>query len=266
MVKRSFHWRAFLALWLASLVGIFAVLPASLTLQSPLLSKVELPIAFELLLALQVGQNAVLFAIATALGLMLAQRVGLGVPLLDAFFAGKDVKSQARAILLPSSGLGTLVALAIATLDSLIFVPVLKMELGDLAQPLTPTGVALPAWQGLLGSLYGGINEEIFFRLFFLSLFAFLGKRVHRTTDRRPALGVLWVANILAALLYGLGHLPNLAMIVPLSAGVIMRIVLLNGLAGIVFGYLYFTRGLEAAILSHFTADVFLHVLLPLVV
>jgi membrane protease YdiL (CAAX protease family) len=36
----------------------------------------------------------------------------------------------------------------------------------------------------------------------------------------------------------------------------------LNGLAGLAFGYLYWTRGLESAMLAHFTADLVLHVLL----
>jgi membrane protease YdiL (CAAX protease family) len=43
---------------------------------------------------------------------------------------------------------------------------------------------------------------------------------------------------------------------------VILRAVLLNGLGGIVFGYLYWKRGLEAAMIAHFSADIVLHVLL----
>jgi hypothetical protein len=38
----------------------------------------------------------------------------------------------------------------------------------------------------------------------------------------------------------------------------------LNGLIGITFGYLYFKHGMEAAMLSHFTADIILHVILAL--
>jgi membrane protease YdiL (CAAX protease family) len=38
----------------------------------------------------------------------------------------------------------------------------------------------------------------------------------------------------------------------------------LNGLLGLAFGYLYWTRGLESAMLSHFSADLLLHVILAL--
>lgn len=263
-MKARFNWRVFLILWLASVLGVLAAVPFTLTLQSPLLAKAELPIALEVLLVLQIAQNIILFAAATALGLLLAHRLGLGAPILETFFAGKKVNSQIRTILLPSTGLGITVALVIIVLDLFVFVPALRTELGDLAKPLTPTGIQPPVWQGLLGSLYGGINEEIFMRLFLLSLFAFLGKQVSHTPEGRPTLGVLWIANVLTALLFGLGHLPAILMIVPLSILVIARMVLLNGLAGIAFGYLFFTYGLEAAIVSHFVADIVLHVLAPM--
>jgi membrane protease YdiL (CAAX protease family) len=75
---------------------------------------------------------------------------------------------------------------------------------------------------------------------------------------------VLWIANILAAVLFGLGHLPATAAAgLPLDALVITRSVVPNGLAGIVFGWFYWTCGLEAAVLSHFTGDLVLHVIAP---
>ena len=43
-----------------------------------------------------------------------------------------------------------------------------------------------------------------------------------------------------------------------------LRAVVLNGLGGIAFGYLYFTRGLESAMISQFTGDIMLHVLFAL--
>jgi hypothetical protein len=71
-------------------------------------------------------------------------------------------------------------------------------------------------------------------------------------------------ANILAAVLFGLGRLPILTLLVPLTPLVIARTVVLNGLLGIIFGWLYWKRGLEAAMISHFSADIVLHVLLAL--
>ncbi len=63
---------------------------------------------------------------------------------------------------------------------------------------------------------------------------------------------------------FGLGHLPATSVILPLTPLVVVRAVILNGLAGIAFGYLFFTTGLESAMISHFTADLILHFLLAL--
>jgi membrane protease YdiL (CAAX protease family) len=76
--------------------------------------------------------------------------------------------------------------------------------------------------------------------------------------------GAFWAANILTALVFGIGHLPATAAIAPLSAVVIARALVLNGIAGIAFGWLYWQSGLEAAMLANFTADLVLHVVSPL--
>jgi len=122
-------------------------------------------------------------------------------------------------------------------------------------------------WKWVLASFYGGISEETMMRLFLLSLLAWLGRFVNRTPDDRPGLWVLWTANIVAAALFGLGHLPAFVSIgVPIDAVVVVRAIVLNGLGGVVFGWLYWTYGLEAAIVAHFSGDISLHVLWPLLV
>jgi membrane protease YdiL (CAAX protease family) len=160
--------------------------------------------------------------------------------------------------------LGVIASLIVITLDAAVFVPALVAELGKASQVLTQPNIQPPAWQGFLASFYGGIDEEIATRLFLLSLLAFLGKFVNHTADGRPTLLVLWTANILTAIVFGLGHLPATAAILPITPLVVARAIVLNGLAGIAFGYLYWTRGLESAMLSHFSADIILHVVLAL--
>ncbi len=49
-----------------------------------------------------------------------------------------------------------------------------------------------------------------------------------------------------------------------LSPAVVARALVLNGVGGVVFGWLYWRRGLLAAMVAHFSADVVLHVLAPL--
>jgi membrane protease YdiL (CAAX protease family) len=118
----------------------------------------------------------------------------------------------------------------------------------------------IPAlWKRLLACFYGGIDEEILLRLFLFSLLAWLIGFAWRLPDGKPTLGVLWVANIVAAVLFGLGHLPTTAALVTLTPLLVVRALLLNGLLGVAAGYLFWRYGLEAAMLAHFSADLVVH-------
>ena len=154
--------------------------------------------------------------------------------------------------------------LLVLGLEFFFFQPAMLKELGDAAAALNLQNSQPAAWKGFLASFYGGIAEEIQLRLFAMSFFAWLGRFLSKTAEGKPTNAVFWIANILAAILFGLGHLPTTAVIVPLTPLVITRAVVLNGLLGIVFGWLYWKRGLESAMISHFSADIVLHVLLAL--
>jgi hypothetical protein len=264
-MQKRFNWKVALILWLASLVGVLAIIPYSLTLQAPALARSNLALPpMPVLVLLTLVQNGVLLVVAVAAGLFFAGRIGQGAPILEAKLAGEPVAPRVRGLIVPSVVLGVAASLVILALETFVFMPALKAELGETAKTLLTPGAAPPAWQGLLASFYGGIDEEVLLRLFILSLLAFLGKFVSRTAEGRPTLAVLWAANIFAAILFGLGHLPATAAILPITPLVILRAVVLNGAAGLAFGYLYFTRGLESAMLSHFSADIVLHVLAAL--
>ena len=257
---KTFPWKIFFILWAASIFGFVALLPYVLALQAETLANIQLPIPLPLLLLIQTFQNAILFAVVILIGLFLAKRIGLGLPILEAKLAGERGAPHVRPILLPSILLGVVASITIIALDQFVFMPGLVAQLGN-ADALKLQNATPAAWQGLLASFYGGINEEILLRLFLFTLLAWLGKFIHHTPEGRPTLIVLWIANILAAIIFGLGHLPATAGLMELTPLVITRAIVLNGVAGIAFGYLYWTRGLEAAMLSHFSADIVLHVL-----
>jgi membrane protease YdiL (CAAX protease family) len=264
-MTKTFNWKIYFILLGAAAFGLVAILPYSLALQAATLKKVHLPLPLPLLVTIQILEQLVLFGIAIAIGLFFANRTGLGTPLLEARLKGESVSDRIRAMAPISIILGVLAALLIIALDVYVFQPALKAELGGQASALSLSGAATPAaWKGFLASFYGGFDEEILLRLCVMSFLAWLGRFLARTADGRPTTVVFWVANLLAAILFGLGHLPATALLLPLTPLVILRAVILNGLAGIAFGYLYFTRGLESAMLSHFTGDLILHVLFAL--
>ena len=263
-MKKPFNWNIFFVLLAASVVGVVAVIPYALATQGSTLSELALPIPTWLLITLQILQNAVLFAVVIFVGLQAANRVGLGLPVLEAKLQGEPVGQRIKAFLLPSILLGIIGSALVILLDVLIFNPLIMAELGDKAATLNQEALQPAAWKGLLASFYGGISEEVLLRLGLMSVMVWLGRFISKTADGSPTLTVLWAANILAAILFGIGHLPATAALFPLTPLVILRAITLNGLIGIAFGYLYFRHGLESAMLSHFTADLVLHVLLAL--
>jgi membrane protease YdiL (CAAX protease family) len=263
-MNKPFRWKIFFILWIASIFGVIAVIPYLLALQGDTLQELELPLPLPILIVLQVVQSALLFSVLTALGLLLANRIGLGLPILEARLRGESVADKIRVILPVSVIVGVIAALLIIALELIIFQPALVRELGDSIEALNLEATRPAAWKGFLASFYGGIVEEILLRLFLMSLLAWLGSFISKTSEGKPTNIVFWIATILAALVFGLAHLPATATLVPLIPLVVTRAIALNGLAGVAFGYLYWKRGLESAMVAHFSADIILHVALAL--
>ena len=98
----------------------------------------------------------------------------------------------------------------------------------------------------ILASISAGIGEEIMFRGFLLGL---------------------WVANIIAALAFGAGHLGTLfyltgaSSFADLNPIILVEVFLLNGIVGLVAGERYMKDGLVAASGVHFWTDIVFHVL-----
>ena len=109
---------------------------------------------------------------------------------------------------------------------------------------------------------YGGFVEELLLRLFFLSLVAWIFTRIFKNTERASL--HLW-ANIIAALVFALGHLPaTKATFGSLTAALIIRSLILNGVLGYLFGYLYIKEGFTAAMIAHGSVHIISQLILHL--
>jgi hypothetical protein len=238
---RSIDRKIFGTLLAASLVGVLAILPFALEM----VGRAGLgasPIPLPLLVLLTFLQNGLLLALLIAVGMLLAERVGLRMPLLSAWTRGERL--PVRPVVLPGVLLGAAAGVLLVAMEALLFLRELPPAMLSL--------FGIPLWKRLLaGVLYGGINEEVLMRLFLVSLMAWLLGKFWRTPEGRPAGGAFWSAIILVALVFGLGHLPATATMAPLTPVLVTRALLLNGVAGVAFGYLYWRHGLEAAMVGH---------------
>ena len=261
-MTKPFNWKIFWILVAAATIGLIAIIPYSFATQGGPPSQAELPMPLPLLATIQIAAQVLLFGVAIWVGLSFANSIGLGLPILESALRREPIRDRMNLIIPISITLGVLGALLVVVLDLYVFHQALISELGSAAAPLTVRSPTTPTWwQGLLASLYGAFDEELLLRLCVMSFLAWLGRYVSKTPEGRPTTAVFWTANVLAAILFGLGHLPATSAMVPLTPLVVIRAVVLNSVIGIAAGYLYFTRGLESAMLSHFSADIILHVL-----
>jgi membrane protease YdiL (CAAX protease family) len=121
----------------------------------------------------------------------------------------------------------------------------------------------IPVWKRFFASFYGGIAEEILLRLFLVSMLVWVFGKLTRSEAPLSRSGLAWSAIVIASILFGIGHLPATSVITELTPLVIARAIVLNGIAGLVLGWLYWKRGLESAMIAHFTADIMILIILP---
>lgn len=220
------------------LIQQFAALPANVSLAPPAL------------MAIALAQTAVLIAGATALGAALAPRLGLRSHLAERAVGGPPVLPALAREAPLAVGLGLVSAALIVGLD-FASRPLMPQEFLAAVQASSNGLVAL-----ISGLLYGGIAEELLLRWGVMSLFVWVGWRIGQRGVGQPATVVVWLAILGAALLFGLGHLPAAAGLAPLTPAFVLRTVLLNSVFGIVAGWLFWRRSLEAAMLAHMTVHV----------
>ena len=111
-----------------------------------------------------------------------------------------------------------------------------------------PSVVSLPdIGTAIMAISYGGITEELMLRYGLMTFLVWVGAKVWKTRPPALYLGVVLVS----AVLFGAGHVPAMAELVPLTPLVILRTVGLNALLGLAFGWLFWRRGLEHAMVSH---------------
>lgn len=192
-------------------------------------------------------QPALLTAAAIWCGTRLGPRLGLGTPLTEAVLTSGDagaVLSRQLSAALPA---GLLVA-AVLIVYEREFAPLLATGSAAAARL---AAFKIPVVTRLL---YGGIVEELVTRFGLVTLFAWLLAR-SLSQGASPTVSLYWLAIGFAALLFAFGHLPVVYLLAPHPpARLVAAVIVGNALPGMIFGWLFWRRGLEAAMIAHATA------------
>ena len=252
-MPRPFNRRVFVVLFVAGMLGVVAILPFAVDLIASMpVDKTASDMPMPLVVTLALVQNGILLAVAIGTGLVLSERIGLRMPLINAWATGQH-SPKLTPVVMPGVLLGAAAGVVLVGLEALFFLRHLPAGMLSIFE--------IPLWKRLLsGVLYGGITEELLMRLFLLSLVAWTLGRWWKAPTGIPAPGAFWAAIIVVAVLFGLGHLPATAVVTPLTSALVVRALVLNGVAGVAFGYLYWRHGLEAAMAGHMSAHVVLQI------
>lgn len=234
--------RRFFPIWLVGLCGVLGLLlqapPASLLEQDPHLHK----LSGAALRAILLVNPLALMTVFALIGAAVAHRVRL-----QSRLAGDPGANLAPRLALL---VGLALAAILASIDA-----ALAGLLGDEWRRVVEQAKATPPLPALLtGILYGGLAEEVMMRWGVMSLVAWAlwsARQRQAPTTARPTTTVMWTAVILSALAFAAGHLPALAQSATLTGPLVARTLFLNALAGTAYGWLFWSRGLECAMLAH---------------
>lgn len=239
------NWKAFFIYVVVILICLAAFFP-SVYMQSDTLvdmySNAGLSVfQFALLSMVQPLFIAVLFLLA---GHFWAQKLDLHSLVYDFFDEGTNVKKELLKSLKPAIISGVIYGIVMVSFD-LIFRPILP--------ELLQYPVVMPDFFQVIGSVfYGGIVEEIMLRFGFmtilLNIFTFGGRKKKKW--------IVYLSIVLSAISFALGHYPATSILFEMTPIIWIRMFVLNGLGGLIFGWLYYKYHLESAMVSHMTVHI----------
>jgi hypothetical protein len=235
--------------FLLSILGLIGT-ASLLTMDFPLPAEIEAtltdsftPAQIKLLLLIN---PAILVIVAVIVGTMLYQKVNLRMPIIENWIGiNKEPLNVAK--ILKSGIIGGIIAGIVVVLVVLLFKPMMVAEYEKLSQSIQLSLAAR--------FLYGGITEEILLRFGLMTLVVWLSTKILKGT--KPA--AYWIGIVLAAVLFAIGHFPAVYGVIENPGFILLTYVFIgNTVGGLIFGWLYWNKGLESAFVAH----VFIHVVL----
>lgn len=247
--------RLFLILFLLGFAGVLSVLLIDLSaLASMIPAAADAPPITPAIKILSLIQPTALVGVAVLVGVALAPKVGLAAPASESLAAGRPFLQDLRPQLIPGV-LGAIIGGLSILLTHAVFKPLLTTET---VERVSKFGTLLPMTTRLL---YGGLTEEVLIRWGLMTLFVWIAWRLFQKQLVKPTSVCFIAAILVSSFVFGLGHLPIAIAVLPqMTLAVVLFVIVANSAFGIVAGYLYWKRGLEAAMIAH----VLCHVVLAL--
>mgnify|MGYP000046423268 CR=1 FL=1 len=232
-------------LFLFGMTGVFSLLSMEVTLPAEAEEMLAGRFTTQQIKWLSLINPTVLLIITVVVGNILHERVNLDVPLIKGLIRKEKRENIQKIILFGMAG-GIIAGIFILMVGA-AYEPLLSDEFLKMGENIH-TSLAVRF-------LYGGITEEILMRFGLMTFFVWLLSKIFKSLNAK----IYWGGILLAALLFAVGHFPVVFQAVGSPSALLLSyIVLGNSIGGIIFGWLYWKRGLESAFIAH----IFTHVVM----
>jgi hypothetical protein len=224
------------AIWLLAMSGVVVL---ALTVLPQILAKSPRQVPAGVVLTASIVQSGVLLLLAVWVGVAMSRPLGLGAPAVEAALSGSAVWRALKRQLPPAAMVGLVVGGMLVCAERMA--PAALLAVGH--------AVEIPLAAKVL---YGGVTEEVLLRWGMMTALIWLPWRFVQKKANRPGAACVIGAILVTAVLFGALHLPAAgAMGVKLTASVVTYIIIGNSVPGVLFGFLYWRYGIEAAIIAH---------------
>jgi len=232
-----------IVLFILGMFGVFSLLSMEVSLPAEAEKIIADQFTTQQLKWLSLINPTILLIITVVVGTLLHEKVNLDVPLIKVLIRNEKNRNIRKIIIFGLAG-GIIAGISLVLVGAVyeLFLPKEFSKLGENIQ----TSLAVRF-------LYGGITEEIMMRFGLMTFIVWLLSSLFKSLNVK----MYWAGILVASLLFAIGHFPVVfqALGSP-SALLLSYIVLGNSIGGIIFGWLYWKRGLESAFIAHIIAHV----------
>lgn len=232
-----------IVLFILGMFGVFSLLSMEVSLPAEAEKIITDQFTTQQLKWLSLINPTILLVITVVVGTLLHEKVHLDVPLIKGLIRNEKNRNIRKIIIFGLAG-GIIAGISLVLVGAVYehFLPKEFSKLGENIQ----TSLAVRF-------LYGGITEEIMMRFGLMTFIVWLLSSLFKSLNVK----MYWAGILVASLLFAIGHFPVVFQALGSPSVLLLSyIVLGNSIGGIIFGWLYWKRGLESAFIAHIIAHV----------
>lgn len=231
-----------IVLFLLGMLGILSMLSMEIPIPQEIEIVLKEQFTSEQIKLLLLINPTIILLISVVIGTILYQKVNLRIPLLERIL--KISSSPIELFKIVQYGVfGGVISGLFISIISISYSKFLPIEFLKLEEGIK-TNIAVKL-------LYGGFTEEIMLRFGLMTFIVWLSSKIFGNS--KPT--TYWVGIIISAILFAIGHFPIVFQTVETpSLPLLSYIIIGNSIGGVIFGWLYWKKGLEAAFIAHIFA------------